>query len=91
MEHQVNNGLYNVGTGVARTFWDLAVNTFEAMNLKPSIDFIDTPLDIRDTYQYFTQAAMEKLGQAGYNEPFYSLEEGVLDYVQNYLLPNKYF
>lgn len=79
------SGLYNVGAGKARTFWDLAVNTFRAMDREPNISFIDTPEDIRDTYQYFTEADMSKLRAAGYTEPFYSLEEGIEDYVRNYL------
>lgn len=80
-----HSGLYNVGTGRARTFIDLANSTFEAMGLPPNISFIDTPEDIRDTYQYFTEANMEKLKSAGYDKPFYSLEEGVHDYVKGYL------
>lgn len=83
------NGLYNLGTGKARSFYDLAANTFKAQGLQPNIEFIDMPLDIRDKYQYFTEANMSKLRAAGYTEPFYSLEEGVTDYVANYLLPAK--
>ncbi len=83
------SGLYNVGTGKARTFLDLATNTFEAMDLTPNISFIDTPEDIRDTYQYFTEANMEKLKAVGYDQPFYGLEEGISDYVRNYLKDNK--
>lgn len=79
------NGLYNLGTGKARTFYDLAANTFHAMDLNPDIQFIDTPEDIRDTYQYFTEADMRKLKAAGYAEPFYSLEKGIDDYVRHYL------
>ncbi len=79
------NGLYNLGTGKARPFIDLVTATFEAMNLEPNISFIDTPADIRDTYQYFTEANMTKLRSVGYAMPFYSLEEGVRDYVQRYL------
>ncbi len=79
------NGLYNIGTGKARTFYDLAANTFTAQGLEPNISFIDTPEDIRDTYQYFTEANMDKLRKAGYNKAFYSLEEGILDYVGGYL------
>jgi ADP-L-glycero-D-manno-heptose 6-epimerase len=79
------SGLYNVGTGKARSFWDLATNTFRALDLKPNISFVDTPADIRDTYQYFTEAKMDKLRAAGYTRPFHSLEEGVKDYVQQYL------
>ena len=81
-----SSGLYNVGTGTARTFLDLVTNTFKAMNLAPNISFIDTPADIRDTYQYFTEAKMDKLRAAGYDRPFYSLEKGVADYVRHYLL-----
>ncbi len=88
-KNQKNSGLYNVGTGKARTFFDLATNTFKAMGLPPNISFIDTPEDIRETYQYFTEANMEKLRAAGYSKPFYSLEEGVEDYVQEYLMENK--
>jgi ADP-L-glycero-D-manno-heptose 6-epimerase len=79
------NGLYNVGSGQARTFWDLAVGTFHAMGLQPNISFVDTPADIRATYQYFTEANMAKLLAAGYHRPFYSLEAGVTDYVQGFL------
>ena len=84
-----NNGLYNLGTGKARSFYDLAANTFTAQGLAPHIEFIDMPLDIRDKYQYFTEANMNKLRAAGYDKPFTSLEEGVSDYVKNYLLPAK--
>lgn len=85
-----NNGIYNLGSGKARTFYDLAKATFMALNLEPKIEFIDTPIDIRDKYQYFTEADMRKLISVGYNLPFTSLEEGVTDYVKNYLVPNKY-
>ncbi len=87
----VRSGLYNVGTGKARPFIDLAEITFYAMELAANISFIDTPTDIRDTYQYFTEANMNKLRQAGYTTPFFSLEDGVKDYVQQYLLEEKYF
>jgi ADP-L-glycero-D-manno-heptose 6-epimerase len=80
-----SNGLYNLGTGKARSFWDLASNTFTAMGLAPNISFIDTPEDIRDTYQYFTEANMDKLKKAGYDTPFHSLEDGIADYVKHYL------
>lgn len=83
------SGLYNVGTGNARTFLDLATNTFKAMGLSPNISFIDTPEDIRDTYQYYTEAQMGKLARAGYKKKFYSLEEGIEDYVKKYLLEEK--
>ena len=84
------SGLYNLGTGTARTFLDLAKNTFKALNVEENISFIDTPEDIRDTYQYFTEANMNKLLSAGYKDGFHTLEEGVKDYVQNYLVDHKY-
>ncbi|MCQ2326008.1 MAG: ADP-glyceromanno-heptose 6-epimerase [Bacteroidales bacterium] len=88
---QPQSDIYNVGTGNARSFYDLAKNTFISMGLQPNIEFIPMPEDIRDKYQYFTQAKMEKLRKAGYTKPFYSLEEGVKDYVQNYLQGHLYF
>jgi ADP-L-glycero-D-manno-heptose 6-epimerase len=91
MHHRKNSGIYNLGSGKARTFLDLVKNTFMALDKEPDIDFIDTPADIRDKYQYFTEASMEKLIKAGYKKPFTSLENGVKDYVQNYLIPNKYY
>ena len=84
-ENKVASGLYNAGTGKARSFNDLASLTFQALDLKPNISFMDTPLDIRDKYQYFTEASMQKLIAAGYSKSFHTLEEGVIDYVQNYL------
>ena len=86
-----HSGLYNLGTGKARTFYDLAKSTFAALGLEPNISFIDTPEDIRDKYQYFTEADMSKLRSIGYEKPFTSLEEGVGDYVRNYLSKGKYF
>lgn len=91
MENRPESGLYNLGTGKARPFIDLAKATFEAMGKTPDIRFIDTPEDIRDTYQYFTEAAMQKLRKAGYKKPFTELEDGVKDYVRNYLLEGKRF
>lgn len=91
MNHRKNSGLYNVGTGKARTFLDLTLNTFKAMGVPDDIEFIDTPLDIRDKYQYFTEANMQKLASIGYTNEFYSLEKGVSDYVKNYLIPNTHF
>ncbi|MFW2476171.1 MAG: ADP-glyceromanno-heptose 6-epimerase [Sediminibacterium sp.] len=79
------NGLYNLGTGKARTFTDLVNATFAGLDKDPSIEFIDMPEDIRDKYQYFTEANMQKLRKAGYTDSFYSLEAGVDDYVRNYL------
>ncbi len=86
MQNPAINGIYNVGYGKARSFKDLANATFKAMGRESKIKYIDMPSDIRDRYQYFTEAPMEKLRAAGYDRPFYSLEEGVNDYVQNYLL-----
>jgi ADP-L-glycero-D-manno-heptose 6-epimerase len=85
------SGLYNLGTGKARSFEDLARATFSGMDRPADIRFIDMPEDIRDKYQYFTEALMDKLYNAGYREAFYSLEEGVDDYVRNYLVPGRYF
>ncbi|MBQ3710420.1 MAG: ADP-glyceromanno-heptose 6-epimerase [Bacteroidales bacterium] len=82
MQNKPEKGLYNVGTGKARSFFDLADNTFKAMGLETNIEFIDTPLEIRDKYQYFTEANMAKLKAAGYDEPFTSLEDGVQAYVK---------
>ena len=79
------SGIYNAGTGEARTFNDLVLVTFSGINRKPVIEYIDMPEDLRDTYQYFTEASMQKIREAGYDQPFYSLEEGVEDYVKNYL------
>ncbi len=88
-EHQPSSGLYNIGTGQARSFHDLATNVFKALGKEPDISYIDTPLDIRDTYQYFTEADMTKLRNAGYEKPFTSLEEGVDQYVKGYLLNSR--
>jgi len=82
---KVKNGIYNLGTGKARSFYDLAASTFHGLDLEPNIHFIDMPEDIRDKYQYFTEANMKKLHDAGYTNEFYSLEEGIDDYVRNYL------
>ena len=84
-------GLYNLGTGKARTFKDLVTAIFKSLGKEPVIEFIDTPLDIRDKYQYFTEADMTKIRNAGYKEDFYSLEEGVETYVKNFLIEKKYY
>lgn len=91
MSQKPASGIYNLGTGKARSFLDLATATFLAMDLIPQIEFIDTPLDIRDKYQYFTEAKMEKLKNAGYTNSFYSLEEGIEEYVNEFLLNNRTF
>lgn len=90
MENRGKNGIYNLGTGKARTFLDLARATFVAMELSEDIQFMDTPADIRDKYQYFTEANMTKLRAIGYQRPFHSLEEGVSDYITNYLNSGTY-
>ncbi len=86
----LKNGIYNLGSGKARPFLDLAKATFKALGKEPNIDFIDTPIDIRDKYQYFTEANMAKLIAQGYTTPFTSLESGVEDYVKNYLVNTVY-
>ena len=91
MHHRKNSGLYNLGCGEARSFKDLATATFKALDKEPNIDFIDTPIDIRDKYQYFTEARMSKLLSIGYDKGFHTLEEGVTDYVQNYLASDTYY
>ncbi|MGZ4053419.1 MAG: ADP-glyceromanno-heptose 6-epimerase [Bacteroidia bacterium] len=91
LHHRKDSGIYNLGSGKARTFLDLVKNTFAGVNKEPNIEFIDTPIDIRDKYQYFTEANMTKLKSIGYSKPFHTLEEGVKDYVQNYLVGKKYY
>lgn len=85
MDTRPESGLYNLGTGQARTFKDLVMNTFQAMGKEPHLSFTDTPEDIRDKYQYFTEAKMEKLRRVGYSAPFTSLEAGIKEYVGNFL------
>ncbi|RYD74870.1 MAG: ADP-L-glycero-D-mannoheptose-6-epimerase, partial [Sphingobacteriales bacterium] len=85
-----NNGIYNLGSGKAETFLSLAENAFHSMGIEPDISFIDTPEDIRDKYQYFTEAKMEKLRKIGYEKPFHSLKEGIDDYMKGYLKEHKY-
>jgi ADP-L-glycero-D-manno-heptose 6-epimerase len=90
-EKKPGNGLYNLGTGKARTFESLVQATFAGAGQPVNIQYIDMPEDIRDKYQYFTEARMDKLIAAGYSEPFYSLEDGVTDYVKNYLSTLNYY
>lgn len=90
LHHRKDAGIYNLGSGKARTFKDLAAATFQAMAIAPQINFIDTPADIRDKYQYFTEAKMQKLKAIGYEIPFHTIEQGVADYVNNYLAKNNY-
>ena len=91
MESKKQSGIYNLGSGKARTFKDLVEATFSAMNIKSNISYIATPIDIRDKYQYFTEADMQKLKTVGYKKSFTNLEDGVKDYVQNYLIEKKYY
>jgi ADP-L-glycero-D-manno-heptose 6-epimerase len=90
MHSRKKSGIYNLGSGKARSFRDLGLGTFKALAINPEIEYIDIPADIRNTYQYFTEAPMDKLCAAGYNKPFTSLEDGIEDYVRNYLTDNKY-
>lgn len=91
MMYRQNSGIYNMGTGKARTFHSLVTAVFNALGKPVNIEFIDTPEDIRDKYQYFTQADMTKLHSLDYTIPFYSLEEGIEDYVQGYLMSGVYY
>ena len=91
MQEQPESGLYNLGTGKARTFNDLVRAIFKSLDIKPVIEYVDTPEDIRDKYQYFTEADMNKLRKAGYKYDFYSLEEGVDTYVKHFLLDRKFY
>ncbi len=91
MQRRPKNGLYNVGTGKARTFHDLVAATFKSVNRTKAISFIDTPIDIRDNYQYFTEASIEKLRSAGYSRSFHTLEDGIRDYVSRYLVNNSHW
>lgn len=91
MKCRPDSGLYNLGSGKARSFNDLVSAVFNTLHKEKTINFIDTPEDIRDKYQYFTEAKMDKLIDAGYNIPLTSLEEGVSDYINNYLMPSLYF
>jgi ADP-L-glycero-D-manno-heptose 6-epimerase len=81
MHHRKDSGIYNLGSGKARTFNDLVKAVFAALNKPVDIEYIDTPIDIRDTYQYFTEAKMGKLKEIGYGKGFFELEGGVRDYV----------
>ncbi|MEX0966111.1 MAG: ADP-glyceromanno-heptose 6-epimerase [Bacteroidia bacterium] len=84
-----NSGICNLGTGKAESFLALAHAVFAAMDKKPEIEFIDIPEDIRERYQYFTEAKMEKLRSIGYKKPFIPVAEGVREYIRNYLINGK--
>jgi ADP-L-glycero-D-manno-heptose 6-epimerase len=87
MNHRSDSGIYNVGTGTARSYLSLTRAVFKSMNKTENIGFVDTPEDLRGKYQYFTCAKIQKLRSIGYSEAFFSLEEGIDDYVKNYLVP----
>ncbi len=91
MKNQKSNGIFNLGSGIARTFNALVKATFSAMDLPNNTSYVDTPDDIRDKYQYFTEANMRKLKAVGYEKSFTTLELGIKDYVQNYLLNKKHY
>ena len=91
MRSRSQNGIFNLGSGKARTFKDLVSVTFRAANKPEAIEFMDTPKDIRDKYQYFTEAEMGKLRSVGYHTPFTPLEKGVEEYVSQYLSSHSYF
>lgn len=91
MKRGHHSGLYNLGTGQARSYLDLATAVFRSLDITPEIEFVDTPMDIRDKYQYFTKAEMGKLRAEGYEEDFYSLEAGVEEYVKEFLVPGRFF
>jgi len=90
LEHKDKNGIYNVGTGKAQTWIELVTALFNALEKPVNIEFIDMPDEIRDKYQYFTQANLEKLRAAGYDKPIMNVQQGVDDYVKNYLLKYPY-
>ena len=87
MNHRKDSGIYNVGTGEARSYLSLTKAVFKSMKLTENIGFIDTPEDLRGKYQYYTCANIQKLRRIGYQEEFLSLEEAIDDYVCNYLTP----
>tara|TARA_B110000459_G_scaffold151085_1_gene164791 strand:+ start:354 stop:1319 length:966 start_codon:yes stop_codon:yes gene_type:complete len=91
MREKKENGLYNLGSGKARSFKALVNATFKALGKESAISYIDTPKDIRDKYQYFTEANMKKLILAGYSKSFTDLESGVKEYVQHYLIDKRYY
>ena len=91
MHHRKNPGIYNLGSGNARSFLDLTSAVFDAIKQPINLSFIDTPEDIRDKYQYFTEAKMTKLLSIGYPYTFTALEEGIDDYIKNYLINSRYY
>ncbi len=89
LHHRKDSGIYNLGSGMARTFNDLGNAVFNSLKIEPNINYIETPIDIKDKYQYYTKAEIQKLLNTGYNIPFHTLEEGINDYIQHYLLEEK--
>ena len=90
METRKKSGLYNLGSGKSHTFLDLANGVFKALNMVSNLNYIDMPEDIRDNYQYFTQADDLRLVESGYSKGFTPFEDAIADYVTNYLVPHKY-
>lgn len=90
LENRDKGGIFNVGTGKARTWNDLVNAIFNALEKTPNINYIDMPHHLKGKYQYFTEATTDKLRGIGYNKEFMSIEDGIKDYVQNYLLKHKY-
>ena len=90
LDNKDKNGLFNIGSGKARTWNDLVTAIFNSMNKPVNIEYIDLPEHLTEKYQYFTEANLSKFNDTGYSKPLFSLEEGVKDYVQKYLLKNKY-
>lgn len=90
MVNKPQSNIYNVGTGKARSFYDFVCSAFVALGLEPAIDYIEMPEDIRSKYQYYTCANIDKLRSAGYDKKFFDVEDGVRDYVANYLKGHKY-
>ncbi len=91
LDNPDKNGLFNVGAGKARTWNDLVAALFKAMKKPSNIEYIDLPPHLLDKYQYFTEANINKLKVAGYSKSLASLEDGITNYVKNYLLNDKYF
>lgn len=89
MINKPKSDIYNLGSGKANTFLQLTKNVFKSLNVKENIEYIDTPIDIRDKYQYFTEAKINKLKSIGYSKNFYTFEDAIDDYIKNYLLKNK--
>ena len=91
MDKKDDSGIYNLGTGKARSFLDIANLVFKALNKTPNVEFIDMPLSIRDKYQYFTEAKMNKLRSIGYDKSFHTLEDSIQEYIQQYLITNSFY